>query len=150
MDLPAEQAALSTSCSKRYFAGSPNAPPATCTSIALRKSSFLDEEFNGFDKKDSNSRFSDGLQLKFDILLWKEDDNKSSFVNDGEEGILLNDFGESNDGRISELIKPLHILVFANVALALMAAPERQENELLFLTSFFPEGILYPLVVLHM
>ncbi|KAJ0482116.1 hypothetical protein HanIR_Chr13g0650281 [Helianthus annuus] len=100
----------------------------------------------------SKSRFSegDGLQLKLDMLLGKDDDNKSSFVNDDEEGILRKDLGESNDGRISELIKPLQIFVFANVALPLIAAPERQENELLFLTSFFPEGMSYPSVVLHL
>lgn len=83
------------------------------------------------------------------MLFGKEDDNKSSFVNDGEEGILLNDFGDSNDGKISELIKPLQMFVLANVALPLMAAPERQENELLFLTSF-PVGMSYPSVVLHL
>ncbi|CAI9295402.1 unnamed protein product [Lactuca saligna] len=75
---------------------------------ALTQWSFLCK-LKGFDRNGLKSRFSgvDGLQLKLDMLLWKEDDSKSNFEKDGEE------------------------------AFTLMAAPEKQVKELLFLTSFF-------------
>lgn len=86
----------------------------------------------------------EGLQLKFDIQLWREDDEISNFERDGEEGTFLNELGESKVGSISEAIRPLHMFVFAKVALALNAAPDRQAKELV-LRSLTPVGISIPL-----
>ncbi|KAK8338733.1 hypothetical protein V6Z12_A09G271800 [Gossypium hirsutum] len=69
-----------------------------------------------------------GLQLKFDILLCREDDNISNLERDGEDGTLRNELGESRLGRISDPIRPLQIFVLANVALALKAAPDKHEK----------------------
>lgn len=75
----------------------------------------------------------EGLQLKLDILLWREEDKRSSFEKEGEDGILRKEVGESKLGRISAPMTPLQMFVLANVALALKAAPERHEKELLLL-----------------
>ena len=64
-----------------------------------------------------------------------------------EEDILLKDLGESRHGKISSPIIPLQMFVLARVALALKAAPDEQENELLnFISGFsimapFDKGI---------
>ena len=85
----------------------------------------------------------DGLQLRFDKLLWREDDSMSNLDRVGDEGTLRNEFGESKLGSISAPIKPLQIFVLANVALALKAAPDRQEKLLVFWI-LIPGTMLYP------
>lgn len=90
----------------------------------------------GLHENDSSSCSAlgeDGLQLKIDRLLCKEDDNKSNLEKDWEEGIRRKEVGESNAGSISAPNKPLQIFVLASVALPLKAAPDRQEKELLAL-----------------
>jgi len=87
----------------------------------------------------------EGLQLRFEKLLWTEDDNMSNFGKLDEEGTIRNDLGESKLGRISSPITPLQILVLASVAFALKAAPEKQEKLLVLLISL--QGI--PLSLLH-
>ncbi|KAF9621217.1 hypothetical protein IFM89_016711 [Coptis chinensis] len=47
--------------------------------------------------------------------------------------VEIDDFGESKVGSIPAPIKPLQIFVFANVALALKAARDKQEKEMLLL-----------------
>jgi hypothetical protein len=64
-------------------------------------------------------------------LLYEDDDVKSKRDREGEDAILLNDFGESRLGKISSPMRPLHRFVFAKVALALRAAPDKHEKELL-------------------
>jgi len=49
----------------------------------------------------------------------------------GEEGILRNELGESQLGRIYPPILPLQMFVLASVAFALKAVPEKQEKLLL-------------------
>ena len=66
----------------------------------------------------------------------------SNFERLGEEGTFRNELGESQLGRISSPILPLQMFVFANVAFALKAAPEKQEKLLVLRT---PGRILQPL-----
>jgi hypothetical protein len=75
----------------------------------------------------------DGLQLRFDKLLWREDDSVSPKF--GEEGTRRNELGESKFGRISSPITPLQMFVLASVAFALMAAPDKQEKLLVLRNS---------------
>lgn len=77
----------------------------------------------------------DGLQLRFDKLLFTEDDNMSNFGKLGEEGTLRNDLGESKLGRISSPITPLQMFVLASVAFALKTAPDKQEKLLVLCIS---------------
>ena len=61
----------------------------------------------------------DGIQLKYDILLGREDGNISNFERVDEEMTFRNELGESQLGSISTPITPSQILVLAKVALAL-------------------------------
>lgn len=110
--------------------------------MALRKVSLGDEAKLGLKRYESSSG---ELQLRLERVLCREDDSISIFdESDGEDGILWNDFGESQLGSISAHIKPLHMFVFANVVLALKAAPERHEKERLVLRSLNPDKVSIP------
>lgn len=80
---------------------------------------------------DLNTVVSHSVQsLCEDELLCREVDSMSTLDSDGEEGTLRNVFGESKPGRIPVPMRPLQMFVFARVALALRAAPEKLENVL--------------------
>lgn len=65
------------------------------------------------------------------LLLEEEVERRSSFDKDGEGMSFLKELGESKSGKISRAITPPQISVFARVKLALIAAPDKQEKDLL-------------------
>jgi hypothetical protein len=65
------------------------------------------------------------------LLLKEEVERRSSFDKDGEGTSFLKELGESKSGKISRAITPPQISVFARVKLALIAAPDKQEKDLL-------------------
>lgn len=83
-------------------------------------------------KKQDSGSGGLGLQLRLAMLPWREGESMSSLESAGEEGTFLKDLGESREGRISEPMTPLQMLVLASVGLPLKAAPERQEKLLVF------------------
>lgn len=85
-------------------------------------------DFNVQGSHSSISLGVEGLQLRFEKLLWREDDSMSNFARLGEEGTRRKDFGESKLGRISSPITPLQMFVLASVQFALKAAPDKQEK----------------------
>ncbi|KAG4946296.1 hypothetical protein JHK84_042619 [Glycine max] len=75
--------------------------------MPLRKPSLLEGALMDVNVQGSYSSILlgvDGLQLRFDKLLFTEDDNMSNFGKLGEEGTLRNDLGESKIGRICLLL----------------------------------------------